>query len=145
MKTASEKLKHFTNTQQVVFDVLSRENYVVDVCHDDTPVSLLKFLQSSDDCSLKSGDALHSPGGMRRHSNKPSSHANAVVLQSRFSSGICQKANAKSLLVKNFAFPILERLLVYTKVAENSFIVAYFSSHSKSEARKFPSLPCQSN
>ena len=58
----------------------------------------------------KVADALHSPKGMRRHSNRPRSQANAVFLRPRFFSGICQKAHAKSMLVKIFAFPMLESL-----------------------------------
>ena len=83
-------------------------------------------------------DALHSPKGMRRHSNRPSSHAKAVFLQSRFFSGICQKAHAKSMLVKIFAIPILERLSSILGNGNVSFTVTSFSGRKSQQKRSSP-------
>ena len=86
-------------------------------------------------------DALQSPKGMRRHSNKPNSQANAVFLLSHFFSGICQKAHAKSMLVKIFAMPILDRLSwVAGRHLSRSRRLAV-GSHNKSEVRPSFSLP----
>ena len=54
--------------------------------------------------------ALHSPNGILIHWNNPSSHAKPVFSRSCFRSGICQNAEPKSNVVRNFASPSLYRL-----------------------------------
>ena len=83
-------------------------------------------------------DALHSPKGTRRHSNRPSSHANAVFLRSRFFSGICQKAQAKSMLVKIFAFAILEGLSSVLGNRNASFNVTSLSGRKSQQKLSSP-------
>ena len=83
-------------------------------------------------------DALHSPKGMRRLSNKPSSQANAVFLLSHFLSGICQKAHGRSILVKIFAFPFLDRLLFILGRGKASFTVTSFNGRKSQQKLSSP-------
>ena len=83
-------------------------------------------------------DALHSPKGMRRHSNKPNSQANAVFLLSHFFSGICRKAPAKSILVKIFAFPILDRISSILGRGNASFTVTSVNGRKSQKKRSSP-------
>ena len=83
-------------------------------------------------------DSLQSPKGMRRHSNNPSSQANAVFLLSHFFSGICQKAHAKSMLVKSFALLILDRLSSILGRGNASVRVTSFSGRKSQQKRSSP-------
>ena len=83
-------------------------------------------------------EALHSPKGMRRHSNRPSSQANTVFLLSRFFSGICQKAHARSILVKIFALPIRDRLSSILGNGNASLTVTSLSGRKSQQKRSSP-------
>ena len=78
---------------------------------------------------------------MRRHSNMPSSHANAVFLRSRFLSRICRKYHARLMPVKTFAFSILERLSSILDRGKASFTVTSFSGASFRLYHDYPSSP----
>ena len=80
-------------------------------------------------------DALHSPKGMRRHSNRPSSHANAVSLRSRVFSGICQKAHAKSMRLLRSQFLRGSHLFWAMETRPSLLHRLAGGSHSKSKAR----------
>ena len=63
------------------------------------PLRLTIFCTARAIARWKVADALHKPNGIRRHSKSPNSQAKAVLWRSAFRKGICQKAQASSMLV----------------------------------------------
>ena len=76
--------------------------------------------------------------GLRRLSNNPGSHANSVFFTIEIFSGICQKAHAKSMIVKIFALPILERLSSILGNGNTSLTVTSFSGRKSQQKRSSP-------
>ena len=112
---------------------------VVDVIAVTILPSRFTLLRSARAIALwKVAEALHLPKSMWLHSKSPSSQANAVFWQTAFRTGICQKSQARSILVWILALHSLTRLSSIRGNGYESLTVTSLSVWKSQQNRNSP-------